>query len=1202
MAYKVPFSEPIAIVGSGCRFAGNVQSPSKLWDLLIDPPDLTRDVPRIRFNPEGFYHPDGEYHGTTNSVKAYWLEQDHRVFDAGFFKISNKEVAAIDPQQRMLLEVVYEAMESAGYTLHQYADTNVSVFVGIMTADYDTLSQRDDLSASQYYATGNARSIISNRISYFFNFHGPSMTIDTACSSSLVALHQAVLSLRAGESVMACVAGANLMITPEQFIVESSLHMLSPTGKSRMWDADADGYARGEGIAALLLKPLSRALLDGDEIIGIVRETGVNSDGRTPGITLPNPLAQATLIKDTYRKTGLNSLDPMDRCQYFEAHGTGTQAGDPREASAIHQAFFSEPATTSQMPPSPEQAEIGQSKLLVGSVKTVIGHTEGAAGLAGVLKVVQGMRNKAIPPNLHLKRINPSVEPYMSHLEIPTTLTKWPRVMPGQPMRASVNSFGFGGTNSHAILEGYDPAIHNEVAKQYLPSLTLNTTLPPVIDQTDLLQIRLPLVFSATYQKPLVAVLQSFKEYLDRNPNTSQAALAWALYSRKTPFEYRLAIPVKSTSHAIEELDAYISKVQQQPSAIAGTRARILDQKPRILGIFTGQGAQWPRMGRSLFLASSIFRDSIRRLDDVLKSCSNSPSWSIEHELVVQGDTKRMNTAEFSQPLCTAVQIALIDLIRSVGVSFHAVVGHSSGEIAAAYAAGVITAREAILISYNRGTVAHLASGQTDQAGGMVAVGLSRDDATKLCEKEEYKGKIWLAASNAPSSVTLSGDLETVEQVATDLVEGKKFARQLVVDTAYHSPHMSKPATEYMKLLNNCEISPSMPSSGAIWVSSVYGNGSSPDIECLKSTYWKDNMVQPVLFKEALEFTIINHGPFDFAMEIGPHPALKGPTTQTFKATTKSTIQYTSLLDRTKDDLDVLSDFLAFTWSAFDQNVVNWQKLVSHSAKSHQLEYPVLTDLPTYAWDHSQIHYKESRISRQYHQRTHPPHELLGVRTRDDSEFEMRWRNIFKLNTLPWVEHHKFQGQALFPASGYCVLALEAAKVLLDGRPASVVELEELEFMNGIPIDDSVNGVEILFSLNVHPPKKERRLQNIMEANFTITSADGDGTSPLKMNFCGKMRIILNEPAASVLPSRPSQTTETLPISTDGFYNMMTEIGLDYTGPFRALDSISRRYDFCTASLKKYHPDDSCTLQVSPATLDSCFQSAFAAFASPGDK
>lgn len=313
--------EPIALVGSSCRFAGDATSPSKLWEVLADPTDLSRPVPPTRFSTTGFFHKDPEYHGTTNSPYGYWLNQDLDKFDAAFFNISKREAESMDPQQRLLLEVVYEALESAGYTLNTMAGRNVGVYTGVMTTDYRSLSERDDLNASQYAATGNASSIIANRISYFYNFNGPSMTVDTACSSSLVALHQAVLGLRSGETAMACVAGANLMLTPEQFVSESDLHMLSPTGHCQMWDEKADGYARGEGVVTILIKTLSRALADGDQIQAIIRHTGVNSDGRTQGLTVPNPEAQSALILQTYRTSGLDARNPDHRPQYFEAHG-----------------------------------------------------------------------------------------------------------------------------------------------------------------------------------------------------------------------------------------------------------------------------------------------------------------------------------------------------------------------------------------------------------------------------------------------------------------------------------------------------------------------------------------------------------------------------------------------------------------------------------------------------------------------------------------------------------------------------------------------------------------------------------------------------------------------------------------------------------------------------------------------------------------
>ena len=320
--------EPIAIVGTGCRFPGSANDSSKMWDLLSKPRDLLSKIPKERFNADAFYHPNGLRHGTSNVTESYFLHEDHRVFDTGFFNIKPVEAHSIDPQQRVLLEAVYESLESAGIPMESLVGSQTAVYVGLMCGDYAEHLQRDIDSMPTYMPTGTARSIISNRISYFFDWHGPSMTIDTACSSSLVAVHQAVQFLRSGESEVAIAAGSNLILEPELYVGESKLKMLSPGSRSRMWDVDADGYARGEGVASIVLKKLSTAIQDGDHIECIIRESSLNQDGRTKGITMPSPTAQADLIARTYAKAGLDPRDKYDRCQFFEAHGTGTGAGD----------------------------------------------------------------------------------------------------------------------------------------------------------------------------------------------------------------------------------------------------------------------------------------------------------------------------------------------------------------------------------------------------------------------------------------------------------------------------------------------------------------------------------------------------------------------------------------------------------------------------------------------------------------------------------------------------------------------------------------------------------------------------------------------------------------------------------------------------------------------------------------------------------
>ncbi|KAK4141935.1 Nonribosomal peptide synthetase 14 [Dichotomopilus funicola] len=1221
MSYKMPVSEPIAIVGSSCRFAGGVTSPSRLWELLKEPVDLTQDVPAERFNIKAFYHANGEYHGTTNSPKAYFLDQDHRVFDASFFNISPKEAEAIDPQQRMLLEVVYEALESAGYTLQQYAGDKVAVYAGLMTSDYDTLSQRDELDTSQYYATGNARSILSNRISYFFNFRGPSMTIDTACSSSLVALHQAVLSLRAGECKMACVAGANLILTPEQFIVESNLHMLSPTGHCRMWDAGADGYARGEGVAAMFIKPLSQAIADGDHIEAVIRETGVNSDGRSRGITMPNWKAQSQLLRDTYQRAGLDIDKPEDRCQYFEAHGTGTSAGDPNEARAIEDAFFGRNKDVKD-----------QHKLLVGSVKTVIGHTEGAAGLAGLLKMVQSMKHNAVTPNLHLDTLNPAVAPFCTHLAVPTALTAWPAVAAGQPKRGSVNSFGFGGTNAHVIVEEYVPELHNPAgAERGQKHVELIGLMPGVngalVDHgswpTEAMALCLPLVLSAPSPKALVAVAQSYLDYLVKNPSTNISELAWHTYKRRTAFPFRMAVSVMSVSGLTTKLKGELSKAgassnnltnQNGVGANISTRVRQGDTPPKILGIFTGQGAQWPTMARALFVSCPAFASVIHSLDGILQHCPDPPEWLLAGQILADPADSQLDKASVAQPVCTAIQLALVKVLTEIlGIRFRAVVGHSSGEIAAAFAAGRIGIAEAMLIAHYRGMGVHLAQGDPDNndgqaKGGMLAAGLTWQEAKHFCSQSRFKGRLWVAASNAPGSVTLSGHRNAVSQAMRVLTTRGKFARALRVDTAYHSPLMDAAADAYVEVLRKCEITPTDGNSTTVWVSSVEKN-QPPSDEDLAAVYWRDNMVQPVMFAEAVGAAVDSLGPFDCAVEVGPHPALMGPVSQVLAAKNVAGMPYLGIFDRKLDDREAFAGFLGKMWTLFGSSAQQIEEFVkAHGVEGLHNKNSSVVDFPTYPWDHTQAFYRESRLSRQYHFKSDAPHELLGVRTRDDDgKHQLRWRNLLKADRLPWVQHHKFQGQALLPASAYLVMALDAAKALLGKRAASTVELCDLKFPAGIILEGNV-PMEVLFTLTV-----EEEDADTIKASMLLTSARADSsdtsgkamTAAMKKNFTGSMIITLGPPTPDALPFPTLVATrpETRPADPAAFYDMMRkDTGLEYTGPFRALQSLDRRHEFATATVRRHDEElDTTTLKLSPAMLDGCLQTAFVTVSAPGD-
>lgn len=566
--------EPVAIVGTACRFPGAANSPSKLWDLLKAPRDVLKEFPPERLNTANFYNEDGDMHGRMNvQHKSYLLDEDVRHFDAAFFRINPKEAADMDPQQRILLETVYEAFESAGWSLDDVSGSNTSVHVGTMTDDYIIIQGRDPDTLGSHAATGVSRAILSNRVSYAFNLRGASLTLDTACSSSLVTLHLAAQGLQNGEATQAVVAGSNLLMDSFYYVGESSMHLLSSDSRCRMWDKDGSGYARGEGCAAVVLKTLSQAIRDGDHIECVIRGSLVNSDGATNGITMPSPTAQAALIKQTYRNAG---LDPVkDRCQYFECHGTGTQAGDPVESQAIRDVFF---------PPDGTQSD--DDVLYCGSIKTIIGHLEGCAGLAGILKASLAIQNKAIPPNMHFNNLNPKVEPFYKNLEVPTSLFPWPETDVG-PRRASVNSFGFGGTNAHAILENYDPSRAQMAMSSSTSSFSEVTGNDSVYQSLTGGRHIGPFVFSARSSDSLVSWLKKLLNYLRENQSVGLDSLSSSLHSKRTVFPYRVAIPTAS------DLKDLVQKLEDQINTMGTSMTRpaglISSKSIRILGIFTGQ-------------------------------------------------------------------------------------------------------------------------------------------------------------------------------------------------------------------------------------------------------------------------------------------------------------------------------------------------------------------------------------------------------------------------------------------------------------------------------------------------------------------------------------------------------------------------------------------------------------------------------------
>lgn len=1194
-------SEPIAIVGSGCRFPGGASSPSTLWELLKQPRDVLSEIPPERFDTTGYFHPDGNHHSTGNVKHIHRLDQDLGLFDAQFFYISPNEADSIDPQQRLLLETVYEALEAGGHSMETLRGSDTAVYVGTMGCDYNDTIMRDLDSIPTYCGTGTSRAIISNRVSYVFDWHGPSMTIDTACSSSLIAVHQGVQALRSKESRMAVACGTQVILGPEMFIVESKLKMLSPTGRSRMWDADADGYARGEGVAALVMKRLSDAIADGDQIQCLIRETGTNQDGYSNGITVPSSVAQTALIQKTYAKAGLDLNNPLDHPQFFEAHGTGTNAGDPKEAAAIFECFSKNTSTKND-------------PLYVGSVKTVIGHTEGAAGLAGLLKGIASIRNGLIPPNLLFNRLNPAIEPYYKGLKVPTTLTPWPKLPEGVPRRVSINSFGFGGSNAHAILEQYvDEDTQGNTAVQSTPSF-------------------LPFIFSAASETSLVAQLEAYAEHLKKrqdDPELNLTDLAWTLQARRSQLPIKASFSAGSIAELASKIDAKLASAKQhntpvgvRSNASSNTNSSKFTEPARILGVFTGQGAQWASMGAHLIRSSPDFvAKRIQDLEEALDTLppADRPQWRLRDELLAGPNTSRLSEAELSQPLCTALQIVLVDLLRSAGITFSAVVGHSSGEIAAAYAAGFLSDRDAVRVAYYRGVYARLAGSFSGAGGAMLAVGTSLEDAEDLVALSAFKGRLAVAAHNSSASVTLSGDVDAIVLAKKVFDEEKKFARLLKVDKAYHSNHMLPCGDPYVAALEACGVrvrGNEERNSDCVWFSSVFptSKGVEPSKD-LEGEYWRDNMTRTVLFADAVKNAIASDPKLGLAVEVGPHPALKGPATQNISdALTGGSLPYCGVLSRGQNDVEAFAEGLGFIWTQLGAQSVGFEAYQKAVAGPGSRGLRLVTGLPSYQWNHSRRHWYESRRSHKIRARKQPFHELLGILDPSSTPRDLRWNNLLKVSEIPWLEGHQLQGQTVFPAAGYVAMALEAGRRLIEERNKSdtveLYELHDLQIPKAITFDDDV-GIETLVSLT----QVRQEQDNIIAADFSCYSCPSSPTvstaeqPEFDLMASGTVHIVLGTRSTAALSCSPAPDTSNMSdVDIDRFYSSLLQHGYGYSGHFRTMSSIKRRLNHASVNVATYpyagndDVDERQTVYlVHPTMLDVAFQSSILAFSAPGD-
>ncbi|KAK8070927.1 putative polyketide synthase [Apiospora hydei] len=928
--------DAVCISGMACLLPGGIESTSDLWDFLYQKKSAQGPIPEERFDIGGFYHKDNNRAGAMNVDGGYFLKTDVRQFDNAFFGINNLEAAYMDPQQRKLLEVVFQCFQDAGVSMEEISGTNTAVYVGNFTVDYQSIQSRDPDYLHRYAATGGGTSIMANRISHVFNLQGPSLTLDTACSSTIYALHQAVTAIKNGDCDGAIVAGANLIISPEQHLGTAKGGFLSPTSTCHTFDASADGYARGEGVNAIYIKRFSSAAESGNKIRSVIRGTAINAAA-----------LQESVVRKAYQNAGLQFADT----DYIECHGTGTAVGDPIEVDALASCFTAREGVP----------------LMIGSVKTNLGHSEAASGLTSLMKVTLAFEHGMIPPTYGVKQLNKKLKLESRNMKVLNEPESWPRSL----RRASVNSFGYGGANGHVILESVSSYLND------LPLLNGPALVNGKRNDRPLTDEVFVLPFSAASPHSLEMRRQQVSGLVAQSGPDDLPSLAFSLAQRESRLRLR---------------DFLLVKADPKPTtleAAAPDQSAQGEQPLPFAFIFTGQGAQYAGMAKELIQHNESFLTKQAILDP--------PA------------TSKVNDVTRSQPLCTAVQIALVDLLRSWGIRPSAVIGHSSGEIAASYGVGLLSASQAILAAYFRG----FAVEQLQERGAMMAAGVTPEAARTMIEEKSLDG-VRVACVNAPESVTLSGTREAIETLQAELQSQQKFARLLETGgRAYHSHMMVAIGDLYEELvaphLSIAKDTTSEPLQAKMCstVGHTPESVGTVDETTDMASYFRRNLEQPVQFSSALAGLLAGDDKYHL-VEIGPHSALKGPVQQirTSIKCDQTSAPYSPTIIR-KEDASLCLKKLAGELFRHGHRL-DWQAVNNNIPQTREM----LQDLPPYPFDYTRpLPWHEPRASVDIRNRAHLRHELLGTRTAASNGIDWSWRNIPRLSEMPWLRDHKLESQ-----------------------------------------------------------------------------------------------------------------------------------------------------------------------------------------------
>ncbi|MDR1158050.1 MAG: acyltransferase domain-containing protein [Oscillospiraceae bacterium] len=1094
--------QAIALVGIGCRFPGGVSSTNMFWDMLANGTDAIVEIPADRWDRKTYYHENRSFKGKTVSQYGGFIDGVDQ-FDPQFFGITPREAPFIDPQQRLLLEVSWEAMEDAGLVVERQAGRDVGVFMGAFTLDYKILqfggSSFDMIDL--HTATGSMMTLISNRISYVYDFTGPSMTVDTACSSSLVTTHLACQSIRSGECSMALAGGVLLNLAPQYTIAESQGGFLSADGRCKTFDAGANGYVRGEGVGVVVLKRLADAVADRDSIYAVILGSAVNQDGHTSSITVPSPVSQTKVIRAACAQA---RVDPA-QIQYFEMHGTGTSVGDPLEAQAVGGVL-----SEGRDPNHPFYA---------GSLKTNIGHLEGAAGVAALIKTSLCLKHRQIPPHLNLHALNPAINPARYHMRIPDALTDWPAY--GPRALAGVNGFGFGGTNASVVMTQ---------APESVPIETPDAASP------------LLYCLSARAEDALRGLTEKYDRFLSSSGPLDPYDLGYSMAFRRDHHDFRLAVAADNAADLGRKLTGFLAG-EKSPAVALGVRRK---KDAGLVFVYTGMGPQWWKMGRTLLETEEVFRQTVLRCDEVF---GRYAGWSLYEALTAEESSSAMGETRVAQPANFALQVALTALWRSKGFRPAAIVGHSAGEIAAFYEAGVMSFEDAIKLVYYRSALQHELTG----LGKMLAVGLDhRSTAALIADRPGVD----IVAVNSHSGVTLVGDLAALEAVAAALQAQSVFNKFLDVNVPFHSRFMERIRERFLAGVAGIAYhSPATALYSTVTGRAVTG--------AVSDDYWWDNIRRPVLFADAVS-ALLDEGYTGF-LEIGPHPALSRYIKE-IAGDRNADVAVVSSLHRRQDERDTYYGAVAALYA--NGYLTDWTPL--YPAPGNYVK------LPGYAWCQAS-YWRESEAGRRRRLGLYED-SLLGLRA---ETVEPIWETELKRELVPFLEDHQIQGNVVFPAAGYLEMAMQAAKACYgDG----FFSLREIEFVKATFVNPQVTTK---LQLHIGGDRPAFSIYAVSEGHAHLAAR---GSFRQGQNLGRGRRADVAGMAGALTGGGYVLYTK------EAAYRKFGEMGFDYQNRFACLEQIWVSPAHVAARLVL--PDGMLTeaeaYKLHPGILDACFQTVVA--------